>query len=125
MENDMNVHPSPEPAVFPVTISPEALPHLKRLIAKDGRPDVTLRLGVKGGGCSGLEYVIRLDTRRLPQDFETEIDGVSVLCDAKSAKFLRGAVLVYTGNLIGGSFKFENPNAKRSCGCGTSFTPVG
>lgn len=121
----MNFNVPSEQFEFPVTISPEALPHLKRLIAKDGRPEVTLRLGVKGGGCSGLEYVIRLDTRRLPQDFETEIEGVTVLCDPKSAKFLTGATLVYTGNLIGGSFKFENPNAKRSCGCGTSFTPAG
>jgi len=114
----------PDQIDFPVVLSPQAIPHLKRLIAKDGRPDVVLRVGVKGGGCSGLEYVIRLDTRRLPQDFETDFDGVRVVCDAKSAKFLRGATLEYTGDLIGGAFKFDNPNAKRSCGCGTSFTPA-
>ena len=110
--------------LFPVAVAPEALPHLKRLVAKDGRPDVVLRLGVKGGGCSGLEYVIRLDTRRLPNDLSVEVDGLTVLCDPKSAKFLAGSTLVYTGSLIGGAFKFENPNAKRSCGCGTSFTPA-
>jgi len=111
--------------VFPVSVSAEALPHLKRLLAKDGRPGVALRVGVKGGGCSGLEYVIRFDVRKLPQDLEAEFDGIPVRCDSKSARFLRGATLEYTGSLIGGAFKFENPNAKRSCGCGTSFTPAG
>ncbi len=55
-------------------------------------------------------------------DLETEAEGVRVVCDAKSAVYLRGSVLEYTGNLIGGGFKFENPNAARACGCGTSFT---
>lgn len=109
--------------VFPVHISPEALPHIKRLLLKDGREGAFLRIGVKGGGCSGFEYVLRLDTRRLPIDSAIEIDGVAIACDAKSAKFLEGSTLVYTGNLIGGGFKIENPNAARSCGCGTSFTP--
>ena len=112
------------PAGFPVELSPEAVPHLKRLLAKDGRPDAVLRLGVKGGGCSGFEYVIRFETRRLPQDLLTVVDGIPVACDPKSAKLLQGSTLVYTGSLIGGAFKFENPNAKRSCGCGTSFTPA-
>ena len=111
------------PEAFPVQISPEALPHIKRLLVKDGRPDAFLRIGVKGGGCSGFEYVLRLDTRRLPIDSEIEIDGISISCDAKSARFLEGSTLVYTGNLIGGGFKIENPNAAPSCGCGTSFTP--
>ena len=118
----MPIQSNPELAEFPVAVSSEALPHLKRLIAKDGRPDVLLRVGVKGGGCSGLEYVIRLDTRRLPQDLEAEFDGVRVVCDAKSAKFLRGSTLEYTGSLIGGAFKFENPNVKSTCGCGSSFS---
>ena len=108
---------------FPVHIAPEAIPQIKRIVAKDGRPDVSLRVGVKGGGCSGLEYILRLDARRLPNDSETEIEGVRIVCDPKSAKFLEGATLVYTGNLIGGGFAFENPNADRTCGCGTSFMP--
>lgn len=108
---------------FPITVSNAAVAQLKKLIAKDGRDGVFLRVGVKGGGCSGLEYVIKLDTRRLPIDQEMAFDGVPVVCDAKSAKFLAGSVLDYTGNLIGGGFQFDNPNAARSCGCGTSFTP--
>lgn len=108
---------------FPVTLTDGAVGQLKRLVAKDGRPDVFLRIGVKGGGCSGLEYVMKLDVERKPIDLSTEFEGVEVVCDSKSAKFLQGATLDYTGNLIGGGFKFENPNADRSCGCGTSFMP--
>lgn len=96
---------------------------VKRLVTKDGRPDVFLRLGVKGGGCSGFEYLMKLDTVRRANDSELVVDGVTVVCDAKSAKFLSGSTFDYTGNLIGGGFSFQNPNAARSCGCGTSFTP--
>jgi iron-sulfur cluster assembly protein len=110
-------------ASFPITITERALAQVARLIDKDGRPGAFLRLGVKGGGCSGLEYVMKLDTAEKPIDLVREIDGVKVVCDAKSAVFLRGSTFDYTGNLIGGGFKFDNPNAGRSCGCGTSFTP--
>jgi iron-sulfur cluster assembly protein len=108
---------------FPITLSPAALERVRKLIQKDGRPGLFLRVGVKGGGCSGLEYVIKLDTERKKVDSSLTVDGLEVVCDAKSATFLKGAVLEFTNNLIGGGFKFENPNAGRSCGCGTSFTP--
>jgi iron-sulfur cluster assembly protein len=108
---------------FPVTLTERAVAQLKRIMARENKPDAFLRVGVKGGGCSGLEYVIKLDTRELPYDLETEVDGVRVRCDAKSAVYLSGSTLEYTGNLIGGGFQFENPNAGRSCGCGTSFMP--
>ncbi len=108
---------------FPVMVSERALAQVKKLLARDGREGAFLRVGVKGGGCSGLEYLMKLDDAVRPHDLEREFDGVRVVCDAKSAVYLRGATLEYTGNLIGGGFKFENPNAARSCGCGTSFTP--
>lgn len=108
---------------FPITVDAAAIPHLKRLIVKDGRDGVFLRVGVKGGGCSGFEYVMMLDVKARDNDHVTVIDGIPIRCDAKSAAFLMGARLVFTGNLIGGGFQFENPNAARSCGCGTSFTP--
>lgn len=108
---------------FPVTPSEAAVSQIGRLIAKDGREDVFLRVGVKGGGCSGFEYLLKLDTIRRDNDLELEVGTVKIICDPKSAEFLEGASLEYTGNLIGGGFKFENPNAQRSCGCGTSFTP--
>ncbi|HXH61656.1 MAG TPA: iron-sulfur cluster assembly accessory protein [Fimbriimonadaceae bacterium] len=107
---------------FPVEVTPEALKRLKALMERKGEPGAFVRLGVKGGGCSGLEYVLRLDTQSTPYDVETELDGLKVVSDSKSAKFIAGSKLVWTGNLAG-AFKFENPNAERSCGCGTSFTP--
>jgi iron-sulfur cluster assembly protein len=108
---------------FPVTLTSEAIKRVRKLIEKDGREDVFLRVGVKGGGCSGMEYVLKLDTVSKPIDQEVELDGIRIVCDSKSATFLQGTVLEFTNNLIGGGFKFENPNAGRSCGCGTSFTP--
>ena len=108
---------------FPISITDKAIAQIKRLIAKDGRQGVFLRLGVKGGGCSGLEYVMKLDTARKPIDLDKEFDGIQIVCDAKSAVYLRGSIFDYTGNLIGGGFKFDNPNAGKSCGCGTSFMP--
>lgn len=120
-----NVVSPGETTAFPITVTPEALAQVKRLLTKDGRPDAFLRIGVKGGGCSGFEYVFKLDDTLLPIDAVQEMDGVRVVVDGKSAKFLAGSTLVFTGNLIGGGFRLENPNAARSCGCGTSFTPRG
>lgn len=114
----------PTAPTFPVTISPEAVEHLVALVRRKGDPGSFVRIGVKGGGCSGLEYVLKLDTVRLPHDLEQRLDDLTIVCDAKSAVYLQGSNLVYTGNLIGGGFTFENPNAKRNCGCGTSFTPL-
>lgn len=108
---------------FPVELTPAALAQVQRLVRKDGRPNVFLRVGVKGGGCSGLEYVLKLDDSVREYDLFSDQGEIKVACDAKSAVYLKGARLDHTSNLIGGGFKFENPNADRSCGCGTSFTP--
>lgn len=110
-------------ADFPVVISEGAFEPIRRLLARKGVEGSFLRIGVKGGGCSGLEYLFMLDSSVREGDFVYEGDGFVVRLDPKSARFLDGAVLVYTGNLMGGGFAFENPNAERSCGCGTSFTP--
>jgi iron-sulfur cluster assembly accessory protein len=121
MEEDGSLVSGPMP--FPVTVTEEAIQQAKRLIARKGTPGCFMRIGVKGGGCSGLEYIFKLDTRRIEGDTSFFADGLEIVCDPKSAVFLRGSTLKYTGNLIGGGFAFENPNAARSCGCGTSFQP--
>ena len=113
------------PPAFPVALTERAATQIARLLAKDGREDAFLRVGIKGGGCSGFEYVMRLDTRRTPYDVEAVLSGVKVVCDAKSAVYLQGATLDYTGNLVGSKFQFDNTNAARHCGCDTSFTPTG
>lgn len=106
---------------FPVSVTPRALSQVKRLLAKDGRPEAFLRIGVKGGGCSGFEYVMKIDVTPKTIDLVLDLEGVRVVCDSKSATFLVGSTFDYTGNLIGGGFKFDNPNIEKSCGCGTSF----
>ena len=108
---------------FPITVSSAAVEQIKRLLKKDGREGAFLRVGVKGGGCSGFEYVLRLDVKHTQFDLTLDVDGVQVVSDSKSAPYLDGSSLEYTGNLIGGGFKIENPDAARSCGCGSSFTP--
>ena len=108
---------------FPIRLTARAVERVKRIREKESKEDHFLRVGVKGGGCSGLEYVLRLDSERKPIDQSADFGGLEVVVDARSAEFLRGATLDYTGDLVGGGFVFDNPNAARGCGCGSSFTP--
>lgn len=80
-----------------------------------------LRLGVVGGGCSGLSYKFKLENAPKPTDQVFERDGVKVFVDPKSYKFLDGMVLDYTESLMESAFVFRNPNAKKHCSCGKSF----
>ena len=83
---------------------------------------VFLRMGVKGGGCSGMSYSLEFDTEMGPHDKEFEIDGIKIVCDKKSYIYLTGTTLDYVQQGLTGGFTFVNPNAKSSCGCGTSFS---
>ncbi len=80
-----------------------------------------LRLGVQGGGCSGLTYVVRFETQPGPRDKVFEFGGVRVFVDPKSYIYLHGTVVDYKETLLEQGFRFENPNAQKSCSCGTSF----
>lgn len=80
-----------------------------------------LRVGVESGGCSGLEYVLDIVDGPDENDRVFEFHGVSVYCDPRSYLYLNGTQIDYEDSLTGGGFSFENPNAKKSCGCGTSF----
>ena len=104
---------------FPITFTDKALLRINQILAKENKP--ILRIGVKGGGCSGFEYVMRGEDVPRESDLSAEIEGTQIVCDPKSAVILQGTTLDYTGNLMGG-FSFDNPNAARSCGCGTSFS---
>ena len=106
-----------------VTLTPTALQEVKRLIEKEQKPNLGLRLGVKGGGCSGLSYVMAVD-EATPKPYDTvfEQDGIKVVIDAKSHLYLDGTTIDYKNSLMGGGFEFNNPLAKNSCGCGHSFT---
>lgn len=84
--------------------------------------DTSLRVGVKGGGCSGLTYVLDMVESGKPEDKLIEEHGMKLFVDRKSYVFLAGTTLEYSGGLNGKGFVFNNPNAKTSCGCGTSFS---
>ena len=85
------------------------------------RPGAYLRVGVKGGGCSGLTYMLDLVDEPKEDDKVIEEHGLKLFVDRKSYVFLAGTILEYSGGLNGKGFVFNNPNAKTTCGCGTSF----
>jgi iron-sulfur cluster assembly protein len=101
----------------------EAAANKVREHARDrGITQYGLRLGVKGGGCSGLSYVIDLEPTSRPGDKVFDSQGVTVFVDPKSYLYLSGTVFDWSDALQGGGFKFQNPNVRKSCGCGESFT---
>jgi len=105
------------------THQPGISKQVKQLKQAQNLPEnVFLRMGVKGGGCSGMSYSLEFDTELGPHDKEFEIDGVKVVVDKKSYIYLNGTTLDYVQQGLTGGFTFVNPQAKSSCGCGTSFT---
>lgn len=104
-----------------IHISEIAAEEVKRLVEKENLDGYVLRVGVQGGGCAGLSYTLGFDKSINDNDVVHEEHGVQVVCDNKSALYLNGAVLDYAKDLLGGGFKFVNPNAKTTCGCGSSF----
>lgn len=107
-----------------VTISEEAKLKVLDLLREDNKdPNVfNIRVGVKGGGCSGLSYVLEFDDTILDTDEVFEDKGIKILCDKKSLLYLWGTELKYTDGLNGKGFEWVNPNASRVCGCGSSFS---
>lgn len=106
-----------------ITITPTALQEVKRLIEKEHKPNLALRVGVKGGGCSGFSYQMGLEEASpKPYDSMLEQDGIKILVDAKSHLYLDGTTIDYQSSVMGGGFEFQNPLAKKSCGCGHSFS---
>ena len=105
-----------------IQLSENAQSEVKRLIAQQNKPGVFLRASVKGGGCSGLTYDVRFDDASNEYDRVFDTGGVKVVCDSKSFVYLDGMTIDYSADLVGGGFRFINPNATGSCGCGTSFS---
>jgi iron-sulfur cluster assembly protein len=105
-----------------LTITPLALAQAKALLVKHDRPQSGFRVGVRGGGCSGLTYMLEFEDAPRKGDQVFEFDGVRIFMDIKSQLFLAGTTLDYTKSLMDTGFKFVNPNAKRSCSCGESFS---
>ena len=106
-----------------ITVTDNAVNHLRALLAEQAAPaDAGLRIFIERGGCSGLQYGMTVD-RPQPADDVTQRDGVRVFIDPDSAVHLQGSVIDYNDDLTGTGFRIQNPNAKRTCGCGTSFEP--
>jgi iron-sulfur cluster assembly protein len=106
-----------------IKVRDAAREEVKRLIAQDNKPEgAFIRVGVKGGGCSGLMYELDFDTEVKADDKVFEDNGVKVVVDKKSYLYLVGTELEYSGGLNGKGFVFVNPNANRTCGCGESFS---
>jgi len=105
-----------------VALTETAVKQVKQLMEGQKLENVYLRMGVKGGGCSGLSYSLELDNETGPRDKKFDIDGIQVVCDAKSYLYLNGTTLDYVTQGLTGGFTFLNPQAKSSCGCGTSFS---
>jgi iron-sulfur cluster assembly accessory protein len=105
----------------PITVSARAARRIAEILNAEPQPAM-LRVAVTGGGCSGFQYNFALDEVKADDDLVLERDGAVVLIDSMSLDFLRGAEIDFVDDLIGASFKINNPNAQSSCGCGTSFS---
>lgn len=105
-----------------VTLTSSAVTQIKLVQASEAKPNYMLRVSVAGGGCSGLSYKLDFVPDATERDKIFEQDGVKVAVDPKSFLYLSGMELDYSGGLNGKGFTFNNPNAKKSCGCGNSFS---
>lgn len=106
-----------------IQVSPQAAKQIARLKEEEGRgPDACLRVSVQKGGCSGMSYKMDFESAPLENDKVFEQNGVKIITDPKSLIYLIGMTLDYSGGLNGAGFTFSNPNAKKTCGCGTSFS---
>lgn len=106
----------------PIFLTPSAVEAVKNAIKEEGQSGDGLRVSVVGGGCSGYQYNLDFEKGGRMGDLTLNFDGVSIFIDPVSAGYLKGTVVDYVSGLQGTGFKFNNPNAKRTCGCGSSFS---
>jgi iron-sulfur cluster assembly protein len=104
-----------------ITLTDKAANKVKEILVNEKKQDHALRIGVKGGGCSGFEYTLNLDKMFSESDQVFNDKGIQIVIDARSFIYLSGTEVDYMENLTGSGFSFSNPNANRSCGCGNSF----
>jgi iron-sulfur cluster assembly protein len=109
------------PSTPSVQLSEKAAARLRAMIGERGTPEGGLRLGVQGGGCSGLSYVIDWAERPTEKDVVIERDGGRLVVDRRALKFLEGTVVDWQSSLMQSGFVFRNPNVKSACSCGESF----
>ena len=105
-----------------ITVTDQAKKQALRLMEDEEKEGLFIRVGVSGGGCSGLMYQLTFDNQETEQDSSFENNGIKVVVDRKSYLYLVGTTLDFSGGLNGKGFVFNNPNADRTCGCGESFS---
>ena len=106
----------------PINLTPHAIAKVKEIMAQQNPVPSGLRVGVQGGGCSGFSYAMSFENAAGMMDKTFNMDGLKVFVDATSVMYLNGCVVDYVETLEGAGFKFENPNVKSTCGCGSSFS---
>ncbi|MFT3763242.1 MAG: iron-sulfur cluster insertion protein ErpA [Pseudoxanthomonas sp.] len=106
----------------PLNFTPAAAAKVRELVAEEGNDELALRVYIQGGGCSGFQYGFEFDENRAEDDVAVTTDGVSLLVDPLSLQYLMGAEVDYSEGLHGAQFVIRNPNAKTTCGCGSSFS---
>jgi iron-sulfur cluster assembly protein len=104
-----------------ITLTDKAAEKVKEILGNEQKTDHALRIGVKGGGCSGFSYTLNIDKIFAESDKVFEDKGIKIVVDAKSFIYLSGTQVDFVENLSGSGFTFANPNAQRTCGCGSSF----
>ncbi|HEX2788523.1 MAG TPA: iron-sulfur cluster assembly accessory protein [Ignavibacteria bacterium] len=105
-----------------INVTEKAVSEIKKIMQENNVPEgYGLRVGIKGGGCSGMTYTLGFDAETRTGDNILEFDGVKIYIDMKSNLYLNGTEIDYTDGLNGKGFVFNNPNAKKTCGCGSSF----
>jgi len=110
------------PKVAPISLTPNAIAKVKEIMAQQNPVPSGLRVGVVGGGCSGFSYSMAFENGAGMMDKTFDMDGLKVYVDATSVMYLNGCRVDYVETLEGAGFKFENPNVKSTCGCGSSFS---
>ena len=105
-----------------ITVTESAVKRLKSVMTSDGKENHILRMSVEGGGCSGMTYKMDFENKKGEFDKEFECNGLTIVCDLKSWLYLKDIEVDYSDDLLNGGFKIQNPNAERTCGCGTSFS---
>ena len=117
----MNLPTYQDVAHAPLQITPAAVAKVRELITEEGNPGLKLRVYITGGGCSGFQYGFSFDEERADDDLAIESSGTTVVIDPMSLQYLMGAEIDYSESLQGAQFVIRNPNAKTTCGCGSSF----
>ena len=105
-----------------IFVTKNAVNKLKSVMKSDNKENYFLRMSVEGGGCSGMTYKMDFDKKRKEFDKVFKSNGLTVICDLKSWLYLKDVKIDYSDDLLNGGFKITNPNAERTCGCGTSFS---